>query len=69
MSCDCYKIGGPWITYDPSCPAHGTEAQERAREQEETEQALRTEIQELREAVLALRDEVNKLKKKNTRFK
>jgi hypothetical protein len=26
--CDrqCYIIGGPWITYDPSCPVHGDEA-------------------------------------------
>lgn len=37
MSCECNQIGGPWITYDPSCPAHGDEAQraERKREQEE----------------------------------
>lgn len=19
---ECYKIGGPWITFDPSCPVH-----------------------------------------------
>lgn len=29
MSCECYKIGGPFISFDPSCPAHGYEAQER----------------------------------------
>lgn len=19
---ECYKIGGPWITFDPNCPVH-----------------------------------------------
>ena len=23
MSCECYKIGGPWIAEDPNCPTHG----------------------------------------------
>ena len=22
MSCGCYKIGGPWISFDPNCPTH-----------------------------------------------
>ncbi|KKM24900.1 hypothetical protein LCGC14_1600490 [marine sediment metagenome] len=22
--CECYRIGGPWIAEDPSCPVHGT---------------------------------------------
>lgn len=21
--CECNKIGGPWVTVDPDCPAHG----------------------------------------------
>jgi len=29
MSCDCYKIGGPWIAVDPDCPVHGRDAQRR----------------------------------------
>lgn len=27
MSCQCYKIGGPFIAEDPDCPAHGYIAQ------------------------------------------
>jgi hypothetical protein len=34
MSCECYQIGGPWITFDPQCEAHGYEAQAREREQD-----------------------------------
>ena len=45
MSCECYRVGGPWITYDPSCPTHGDEAREREAEQAqvayETEQLHR----------------------------
>jgi len=34
MSCDCYKVGGPWIAEDPHCPVHGIDAQaaERSRD-------------------------------------
>lgn len=42
--CDCYKIGGPWITFDPECPAHGIEAQQRERQQEEKERTLEERI-------------------------
>jgi hypothetical protein len=28
MSCECYTIGGPWVTYDPNCPKHGDDARE-----------------------------------------
>lgn len=43
MSCQCYQIGGPFISFDPDCPAHGLEAQAREREQEaeQMEQAQR----------------------------
>ena len=38
MSCGnhCYEIGGPWISENPDCPIHGTEARlaEKAREAE-----------------------------------
>lgn len=30
MSCQCYQVGGPFISEDPDCPAHGAEAQQRA---------------------------------------
>lgn len=43
--CECYKIGGPFVSYDPDCPAHGDDAQrreaERAAELEEAMDALR----------------------------
>lgn len=39
MSCDCYRIGGPFITFDPECPAHGLEAQAKEREREKEEAA------------------------------
>lgn len=31
MSCQCYRIGGPFIAEDPECPAHGTYAQSERR--------------------------------------
>jgi hypothetical protein len=36
MSCECFKVGGPFISEDPDCPRHGTEAQreEKIREAE-----------------------------------
>jgi uncharacterized Zn finger protein (UPF0148 family) len=34
MSCECFQIGGPFISEDPSCPAHGTLAQAERRERE-----------------------------------
>lgn len=27
--CECYRIGGPWIAEDPSCPVHGSASQGR----------------------------------------
>ena len=38
-SCDCYRIGGPFITFDPACPTHGLEAQAKEREREKEEAA------------------------------
>lgn len=32
MSCECHRIGGPWVAEDPDCPRHGVAAQARARE-------------------------------------
>jgi len=31
MSCECHRIGGPWVAEDPDCPRHGVAAQARAR--------------------------------------
>lgn len=28
--CECYQVGGPWISEDPDCPTHGDEARSRA---------------------------------------
>ena len=46
--CDCYKIGGPWIDYDPSCPLHGDEAREAAAEYERMQVARENESAEMR---------------------
>ena len=72
MSCQCYQIGGPFISFDPDCPAHGLEAQAREREQEreDAERAAREQareqllleqslrITELEQTVAQLRDEI-----------
>jgi hypothetical protein len=36
MDCghQCYIIGGPFIAEDPSCPVHGTQAQQRMAQRE-----------------------------------
>lgn len=50
MSCAsrCYEIGGPWITYDPDCPIHGNEAQERDSRQNEADRMRDNEIKYLK---------------------
>ena len=57
MSCQCYQIGGPFISFDPNCPAHGLEAQAKEREQEQAE------IEQLREQEIALARELEKDRK------
>jgi hypothetical protein len=52
--CECYKIGGPWISFDPECPAHGYEAQRREAEREDETQELRRRIADLEAAIAAL---------------
>jgi hypothetical protein len=44
MSCDCYKIGGPWIAEDPDCPEHGIAAQRERKEHGAREAALEDQI-------------------------
>jgi hypothetical protein len=39
--CDCFQIGGPWISEDPNCPVHGIAAQKR----KEDALSLRDKIQ------------------------
>jgi hypothetical protein len=51
VMCECYKIGGPWISFDPDCPAHGLEAQEREAEREADREALLQRIATLEAAV------------------
>ena len=46
MTCECYQIGGPWITYDPNCAEHGDEARHR-------EQMMANEIENVRATVEA----------------
>lgn len=54
MSCDCYKIGGPWITYDPNCPKHGDYAQ---REQQEMEEQ-QAEAQKTMDDIISTVDQI-----------
>ena len=50
MSCDCYKIGGPFIAEDPDCPLHGCEGYEKKIEKAEEKIAqLTAENTELRQ--------------------
>lgn len=37
----CYEAGGPWISEDPNCPIHGTEAQRLVGERDAVELAWR----------------------------
>jgi hypothetical protein len=41
MSCDCYKVGGPWIAEDPHCPVHGINAQAEERSRDRSKDYLR----------------------------
>lgn len=44
MSCECFNIGGPFISFDPSCPAHGLDAQREEEEREKREEEVGTRI-------------------------
>lgn len=56
MGCDCYKIGGPFIDVDPSCPVHRPGG---LRDQEEAREAFEFDI---KEELAALRRENEDLK-------
>ena len=62
MSCDCHKIGGPWISFDPDCPAHGYEAQREQKEREESESILREGLGQALEKLDELKALIEKLK-------
>lgn len=62
MSCECFKIGGPWITFDPNCEAHGYEAQRREREREEREIEAEAEKNVLTERVRSLEKDIEIMK-------
>lgn len=62
MSCECYQVGGPWITYDPSCPTHGDEARQARDEREAADAALQKEREWLKGQIDKLQVEVDKLK-------
>ena len=55
MSFQCYQIGGPFISFDPDCPAHGYEAQAREAEREREEQEAQDTIARLQAEVDAWR--------------
>lgn len=48
MTCQCFQVGGPFISEDPDCPAHGTEAQRAERERDAELTRLRAEVEALR---------------------
>lgn len=44
MSCQCYKVGGPFIAEDPDCPIHGPEGRREREPLEERIAALETAL-------------------------
>lgn len=61
MSCECYRIGGPFITFDPECPAHGYEAQRAERERAEADEKAEDERRALIERIEELERKVAEL--------
>lgn len=49
--CDCFKVGGPWISFDPECPAHGYEAQRREQEREDHAHKMEMQVQLLQSSM------------------
>jgi len=58
MSCDCYKVGGPWIAEDPNCPKHGYEAQAKEERQAEARYEQEQEMNRLRGQITYLQEEL-----------
>jgi len=52
--CECYKIGGPFISADPDCPLHGIEAtmyRNKRYELEDRVSALEEQLKEIQEII------------------
>lgn len=72
MSCECYKIGGPFIAEDPDCAEHGTEAklrrqaqeEKRAAEQHGLEDRISAMESDLRARISALEVQVESLRRR-----
>lgn len=47
MTCECYRIGGPFIAEDPDCHEHGTSAVRRQRENDNQMELIETALQDL----------------------
>lgn len=57
--CDCYKIGGPFIAEDPSCPIHGAGGmQDELATLKEQNALLAAQGQEARKALEAIKEAV-----------
>ena len=61
MSCECYRIGGPFISFDPECPAHGYEAQREERERAEADERAAEEKASLLQRIEELERKVAEL--------
>ena len=54
--CECYTIGGPFVSFDPDCPAHGLEAQRERQEQEYRETAMQDRIDAQDRLLMSIRE-------------
>lgn len=61
--CECYKIGGPWISFDPDCPEHGYSAREAEKEQIQRSSAINEEHGKLL-SLIAQSSDTSDVKKK-----
>jgi hypothetical protein len=46
VTCDCYTVGGPWVSYDPDCAEHGDDARQRNATAEAGRRAIEDETAE-----------------------
>lgn len=58
MSCQCYQIGGPFISEDPDCLVHGADARRREREIDALVEKAQTEtdVEKLRAIIADIAD-------------
>ena len=59
MSCECYRIGGPFIAEDPDCPIHGYEAQAREKEERAYRESEEEKQNELLTRIIALEEKID----------